>query len=183
MVKKTNSNKRNRLYLFAQILLITTILAVCLTLSKYKTVSESEVTTIVALNEFSTTINDINLDKLGPNTASSNYRFKIQNFDPENNSKISEINLNYTIQIKSGNYLPLKFELHPIIDGTVVQEENLFSNNTGNITDSIIFNAGVATINEYMLVIKWDSEEKDYKYSDEIDFVQILVNCSQTKNS
>lgn len=175
-----NRIKVNKVAITVQILLITTIIAVCLTLSKYETAVASEVTTIVALNEFSTTITDIELEQLGPESPSSNYRFKIQNFDTNDTNKIAQTAMEYTIQVKSGSLLPLNFELREIIDGTV-QDVNLLGDNTGNITDLITFSAGNATTHEYMLIINWDENEKNYKYSGEVDYVQIVVNGNQVE--
>lgn len=177
-MQTTNKFKINKVVIIVQVLIITTIIAVCLTLSKYKTSVASDVTTVVALNEFSTTITDIELEKLGPESPSSNYRFKIQNFDTEDTNKIAQTAIEYVIQVKSGSLLPLKFELREIIDGTV-QDTNLLSENTGNITDTITFSAGNAKTHEYMLIINWDENEKNYKYSGEIDYIQILVNGKQ----
>ena len=109
-----------------------------------------------------------------------NYRFKIQNFDTNDTNKIAQTAMEYTIQVKSGSLLPLNFELREIIDGTV-QDVNLLGDNTGNITDLITFSAGNATTHEYMLIINWDENEKNYKYSGEVDYVQIVVNGNQVE--
>ena len=99
-------NKNNNFTIIIQVLLFTTVIVTCITLSKYRTALGSKATVIIG-NPKTTLIDEIELTDLKPgNSITSN--FKVRNFEKENKS---DINMIYTIKLETGNYLPLKFEL------------------------------------------------------------------------
>ncbi len=165
--------KQNNLIRFIQLLLFTTIVVVCYSLSKFYTASAGETTAIIGKPVVTTTINEIVLEGLKPGTSKS-YRFQVSNYDT--NNKISDIEMAYTIEIQYERYLPLNFELKKV-DNDIIVGNNLLNN---NITEPV--NMGKEKYaQEYELTIKWDETEKNYKYSEEIDCVEILLNSYQLK--
>ena len=162
--------KQNNLIRLIQILLFTTIVVVCYSLSKFYTASAGDVTAIIGKPIVTSTLNEIVLENLQPG-ASKTYRFVVSNYNAD---KVSDIEMTYTIEIKSEKYLPLIFELRKV-ENNARLGDNLLNN---NITEPI--NMGKEEyMQEYELTIKWDENEKNYKYSDEIDCVEIMLNSYQ----
>ena len=162
-------NKNNNFTIIIQVLLFTTVIVTCITLSKYRTALGSKATVIIG-NPKTTLSDEIELTDLKPgNSITSN--FKVRNFEKENKS---DINMIYTIKLETGNYLPLKFELKKIENGEV-NGDNLLSN---NVTQEFEM-ATEKYEQEYQLTVSWDSEEKNYLYSNEIDYVKIILESYQ----
>lgn len=166
--------KKNNVTKLIQILLFTTIIVACYSLSKFYTASAGAVTAILGKPIVTTTLEEIVLEDLKPG-ESRNYRFEVSNYDKD---KTSDTEMAYTIEIQSEKYLPLKYELRKVENGESVGE-NLLNN---NITENV--NMGTEKyLQEYELTIIWDENEKDYKYSEEIDCVEVLLNSYQVNNT
>ena len=160
--------KRNTVKII-QILLFTTVIVVCVTLSKYKTALATKATAVFA-NPKTILIDEINLDELRPGESITT-NFRITNSEKE---KTSDVQMIYTIAIETGNYLPLKFDLKKIENGESVGSNLL---NEGG-TEEIEMPKNKYD-QEYQLTITWDNSEKNYLYSDEIDYVKIIMNSYQ----
>lgn len=112
----------------------------------------------------------INL-KINPSEKEKNYTFKVSNVDED---KKSEVSMQYTIQIKTLDNLPLEFELYKYENGQI-GTTNLLTN---NITQNIPMKLGSAE-HEYQLKIKWQDNSNDYKYAKVVDYVQINLKSEQ----
>lgn len=152
-----------------QILLFTTVIVACITLSKYKTALATKATAIFA-NPRTILVDEIDLDKLKPGESITS-NFRITNSE---NEKTSDVQMIYTIAIETGNYLPLKFDLRKIENGEAIGDNLL---NEGG-TEEIEMPKSKYD-QEYQLTITWDNNEKNYLYSDEIDFVKVIMNSYQ----
>jgi len=86
--------------------------------------------------------------------------------------------MEYSIRINNSKNLPLIFELYDYSEETKTEiGENLLS--ADNVTSNISMLVGTKQSNKYILKIKWQEDERDYKYNKEIDYVQINVNSRQ----
>ena len=109
--------------------------------------------------------------KINPSEKEKNYTFKVSNVDED---KKSEVSMQYTIQIKTLDNLPLEFELYKYENGQI-GTTNLLTN---NITPNIPMKLGSAE-HEYQLKIKWQDNSNDYKYAKVVDYVQINLKSEQ----
>lgn len=109
--------------------------------------------------------------KINPEDTEKVYTFKVSNIDDE---KKSEVSMQYTIQIKTLDNLPLEFELYRYENGQV-GTTNLLTN---NITENIPMKLGSAE-HEYQLKIKWEDNNRDYKYAKVVDYIQIKLHSEQ----
>lgn len=170
---KTRKVKKNNITKLFQILLFTTIIVACYSLSKFYNASAGKATAILGQPIATTTLEEIILEDLKP-SETKKYKFKVSNYK---NDKISDIDMTYTLQIKSERYLPINFELKKL-ENNIPTGENLLKN---NITEKI--NMGKEKYEqEYELSITWDEKDKNYKYSKEIDYVEIVLNSYQEEN-
>ncbi len=152
-----------------QVLLITSTIAICVTLSKQVTGFGGKATAIFAKPR-TMMIDEINLDKLKPGESITS-NFKVTN---HNENQISDVPMLYKISIKTENYLPLKFELREIVEGNV-ETENLLKNGQ---TEEIELPISKCE-REYQITVTWDETEKNYLYSSEIDSVKIVIDSYQ----
>ena len=111
---------------------------------------------------------DININ---PNDLEKEYVFKVSNKEED---KISEVAMEYTLEINNANNLPVEFELYSCKSG-VTDNTNLLDNNK---TSKIKLGLNDEE-QEYKLKIKWNQESKNYQYAKVIDYVQIVLNSSQ----
>lgn len=174
---KSRMNKRvrkNNVIKLIQILLFTTIIVVCYSLSKFYRAQAGETTAILGKPIVTTNLQEIIIENLSPGQKQT-YLFKVSNYE---DNKISDVDMSYTIEIQSEKYLPLQFELKIVENGTSIGE-NLLKN---NVTETI--HMGIEKYEqEYELTILWDENEKNYQYSEEIDYVEILLNSYQANNT
>lgn len=168
-----NRIRKNNLAKAVQIFLFTTVIVTCITFSKYKTTVTGSAGVIIGSPKITTTVEEVILSDLKPG-ESKKYYFTISNYDEQ---KETDIEMLYTIEIQTGKYLPLNFELRKVENGITV-EENLL---TGNLSKTI--NLGKDKIdNKYELTVIWNESEKNYQFSEEIDYVKILLNSYQAEN-
>ena len=152
--------------------IITTIIVATMSLSKFKSsmATSSNAKAAVPIIDLSSTTLDVPIAPLEEKT----YTFSVANNKDEQQS---ETVMEYTLQIKSLRNLPLEFELYNY-DNDEIGENNLLSG-SGNVTEKIQMGIDENTLHTYQLKIKWSSDETDYKYSQEADYVQIILNSSQ----
>lgn len=167
--------KRRWLSKAIQLLLLTTIMVSCLALAKYKNTVASSGTAVIANAHMQTTLDTIILQEMKPGD-SKEYNFEVKNYTEDSGKdNISDVAMAYTIAIETGNYLPLTFELVNISEDGTNSNENLLTN---NITNEITIGPE-KTRAKYKLKVNWNENNKNYKYSDEIDYVKILINSYQ----
>lgn len=150
--------------------IITTIMIISVSISKYKNVIESISSGQVAVPIIKLDENTLDI-KLSPTDTEKTYIFKVSNKDGE---KKSEVSMQYTLEIKNSNNLPLEFELYNYQNDTV-EGENLLTNNKTQVIP-LKLNDEEKT---YQLNIKWKQDTKNYQYARTIDYVQIVLNSSQ----
>lgn len=169
-MKRKVAIKNNNLLKTVQLLLFTTVIVACMALAKYKTAMGSKVTAIMA-NPKTVFIDEVNLKSLKPGSSITS-NFKVKNY--EENS-VSDVIMIYTIKIETGKYLPLEFEIKKVNNGEVENQNLLMQNNS---TLEIEMPAEKYE-QEYQITVKWADTEKNYLYSDEIDYVKIIVDSYQ----
>jgi len=149
---------------------ITTIFAVALSFSSYKT-------TLAGTSGSKVAVPVINLssDTLGI-SISSEIKEKSYLFDVENSKdgQKSEVSMQYILEIQTLGNLPLEFELYEVSDS---QETTNLLNNS-NVTDVIVMDLNEDT-HSYKLKIKWKENETSYLYSRTIDYVKVVLDSSQ----
>lgn len=160
-------------YLFLAVL-ITTIIVTAFTLSRYRTTVFSKSSAKVATPVINLSNDTLNIE-INPVQNLQSYVFEVSNYEDENESEVSMV---YNLQIKTANALPLEFELYNYDETTNAETGNnlLVTNNT---TDEIEMKEGQKRTNKYILKIKWKEDQKNYLYSKEIDYIQLVLNSHQ----
>ena len=148
--------------------IITAVVLVSLSVAKFKNAVSGIDSSQVAVPIINLTVNVLDI-KMNPNDKEKEYVFKVSNKDE---NKTSEVSMEYTLEIKNTNNLPLEFELYK--NGNT-EDVNLLTNNK---TQSIKLNLNDEE-QEYKLKIKWNQENRNYQYAKVIDYVQIVLNSSQ----
>ncbi len=175
-------NKKNKILLLAVI--ITTIIVATFAFSKYQSTMASKSNASPAIPVISLTSNILNVDLEVNPIEEQNYIFKVSNYDDMKNNKTdttvenkSEVTMQYTLQLKNLDILPLEFELYEYDEEkSEISGENLLAN---NITEKIIMDSKEKNTKTYMLKIKWEENKENYLYSKEIDRVQLILNSEQ----
>jgi len=90
--------------------------------------------------------------------------------------KVSGYNQNVTLELKTTGNLPLNFTLRKK-DGTPV----VFNQRDPSryVSENQSFTANEEEIKEYTLTISWPEEFSDYKYRDEIDYIELKLTAVQ----
>ena len=84
--------------------------------------------------------------------------------------------MKYTIKLETKSDLPLTITLHEKQeDGTI--SENLLDN--AMETQEKVMTTEKEVTTNYILKVKWDDTYKDYRYSNEIDYINIIVDSEQ----
>ena len=150
--------------------IITSIILVSVSISKYKNVMSVSDSVQVAVPIINLEENVLDV-RINPTDTEKDYVFKVSNKEED---KKSEVSMQYTIQIKTLDNLPLEFELYKYENGQI-GTTNLLTN---NITQNIPMKLGSAE-HEYQLKIKWQDNSNDYKYAKVVDYVQINLKSEQ----
>ena len=172
--KKENKAKTLSVSKLIILCLFTTIIVTFLSLSKYSSTVTSNSNTKVAapvINLSSDNTLDLNISPLEDEKI---YIFKVSNNTIE---KKSEVSMEYNLQIKTLNNLPLDFELYTY-DGNVKGDKNLLSGN-GTITENISMGFDENITHQYMLIIKWNKSDTSYQYNNVAELIEILLHSEQ----
>lgn len=166
--------RKNHASRLIQVLLCTTIIVACITLSKYKSSMASKTTAQIAKATLTSNIDEIVLNDMEPGNVKE-YYFEVGSTEER------DVAMLYTVKLETGSYLPLSFELRRVQTetGEGTQEvlgENLLTN--GNSTSEIDMPMEDKT-HKYKLIVKWDEQDKNYEYSTEIDYVDIVIYAYQ----
>lgn len=168
-------NRKNKLLLFAVI--ITTIIVATFAISKYQSTLASKSGTMAAIPVISLTSNTLNVNlEIDPINKEQDYIFQVSNYNDDLET-ISEVTMQYNLQIKTLNILPLEFELYNYDEenNEMIGEDLL----TNSKSDNITIGFGEKEIQIYILKIKWKDDDKNYLYSKEIDCLQLVLNSEQ----
>lgn len=156
--------------ILALLCIVTAIILISVSISKYTNVISGIDSAQVAVPIINLEENTLDIN-INPNDTEKEYVFKVSNKDE---NKTSEVAMEYTLEIKNTNNLPVEFELYSCKSG-VTDSTNLLDNNK---TSQIKLGLNDEE-QEYKLKIKWNQENKNYKYAKVIDYVQIVLNSSQ----
>ena len=162
-------NRKNKILLIAVV--ITTTMA-------------SQTNTSSAIPVISLASNTLNVDlEINPTDKEQNYIFQVSNYNKQKDDDgiisdvVSEVRMQYKLQVKALDILPIEFELYNYDnENNKVLGENLLNN---NITENILMDFGEKTTQTYELKIKWKNNKDNYLYSKEIDCVQLVLNSEQ----
>lgn len=152
--------------------IITSIIVAGFTQSKYIEEHKGSSSSQVAGTVLNLSSNTISL-KMNPVNNEQTYIFSVSNND---NDKRAEVAMEYTLQINTAKNLPLDFELYTF-DENILGTQNLL--NSSNITEKIRIDYDTNIEQTYQLKIKWRENETNYKYSQETDYIQIVMNGTQ----
>lgn len=171
------SQKNNQIKLSSKtiiiLVVITTIIVTVFTLSKYQATSAGSDKTRVAVPMI-TLSSDILELKLNPVNNEQDYIFNVSNYDEQSKT---EVTMKYNLQIKSLSNLPLDFELYAYdVENQSQTGQNLL---TGNVTENMTMGVNEQVAHTYLLKIKWRENETNYLFSQEIDYVQIVLSGNQ----
>lgn len=134
-------------------------------------------------------VKQISLDTLVPKSEPYVYNFTIGNQD---DSKVSEVDINYTLKVIATTNLPLRYELYMNQDYNSASAVNLITSaNTTIETDeygtyffnstmdsqNLLFNS--PTTNNYTLLVYFDESNNSFKYQDVVESVRLVVDSQQ----
>ena len=185
MFSKKNILLISKINLFLVAFFITLVLFP-FTLSKYETNTTGNVNSNIAFYLFKADyqVQRIKLADLKPSSEAHVYTFSVSN---QNNNKVSDVDIEYTLRIVTTTNLPLRYQLY--------ENENYQSNNATNL-----INANNSTIapdqdgtyfqreellystpktNNYTLVVYYDTTNKEAKYQDTVESVRIIIESRQ----
>lgn len=173
MKNKKQKNRKLKIENLLLLCIITTIAITTLTLSRYETTVAGNDSTRVAIPIINLSSNVLNVT-VSPINPMQEYIFSVSNTEE---TKSSEVSMEYTIKVNSFGNLPLEFELYTFNNNTE-GIENLFEGN-GTTTSSSIIRIEDNQVRTYKLKIKWKENNKDYKLSNTIDYVQVILDSKQ----
>ena len=155
--------------------LMTTIIVVELTFSRYATTLSKTTNAVIALmaNDVSTDI--IIPDGIYPGSEPSIITVSVKN---EDNGKISQVSQKYMMKIVRNGQVNIPFEFELYKDENCTQllkmNENGYYYDTG-----FTFDAGVKKEHTYYLKVYWPEEYNDSSYAFEIDYISFLIDIIQ----
>ena len=190
MFSKKNILLISKINLFIVTFLITLIIFP-FTLSKYQTAATGNINSNIAFYLFKTDyqIERIKLADLEPSTIPHIYNFTIGN---QNNNKVSDVDIEYTLKIVTTTNLPLRYKLYKNEAYESNDSTNLINNdnttiekdNDGTYFQTFEFNKEellytTPKTNNYTLVVYFDETNKEAKYQDTPESVRIIVDSKQ----
>ena len=188
------TEERIKLIFKINIFLITFLVIIILfplALSKYETTATGNIQSNIAfyLAKAGYQTNNIKLTELKPSPNPYVYTFTVGNQD---GTKISEVDIEYTLKIITTTNLPLRYLLYKNEDYQSNESTNLVTNNNtviepdddGTYFKTITFNKEellytTPKTNNYTLVIYYDETDKNSKYQDTVESIRIVVDSRQ----
>ena len=102
------------------------------------------------------------------------YYFEVAN---NNSDGLLEVTTSYNFTLETFGNLPLVFNLYKFNPET--SDYDILADFDSNISEDFILDFNSEQNDKFMLDIQWDIEEKDYRYSDTIDYILIRLNAVQ----
>lgn len=161
------------------------------TLSKYETTTTGNVNSNIAFYLFKADyqVQRIKLADLKPSNEPHVYTFSVSN---QNNNKVSDVDIEYTLKIVTTTNLPLRYQLYKNENYQSNSATNLITTNNTTITpddDGTYFQTFEFTreellystpkTNNYTLVVYYDTTNKEAKYQDTVESVRIIIESRQ----
>ncbi len=161
------------------------------TLSKYQTTSTGNVNSNIAFYLFKTDyqVQRIKLADIKPSSVPNVYTFSISN---QNNSKISDVDIEYILRIVTTTNIPLRYQLYKNEDYQSNDATNLINGNNTTIyqdddgtyfqkfefsTEELLYST--PKTNNYTLVVYYDDTNKEFKYQDTVESIRIIIDSKQ----
>ncbi len=184
---KTQRKKHSRLWVYLLYLGLVTSLILSVTLARYaSTVEGAGVAAVAAMAgdaAFSGGTIEMPLEDLHPGEAAQPLEFKVVNYSGE---VVSEVAMDYQIEIETTGNLPLDFTLTPVPaegGGTddMISGGAILRN--GAVTETLSGGAFPLTGNKqehtYRLSAQWPADMSEAGYAYEIDLVTVTVKAQQ----
>ena len=173
------------------VLLLVFVKLMPVTLSKYETVANSKVDSNIAFYLLDTNYytESIKLSSLSPSDNPYIYTFTVSNF---NDTKESEVDIEYDLSLIMTTNLPLRYKLYKNEDYTNSSSNNLITDTNSRIeldsdgtyfkivnfdTENLFYNSH--TTNTYTLLVYYDKSNSNPIYQDTIESVKIVVKSRQ----
>ncbi len=173
--KSRNKNSIKPQY-FIFIYIITAIMVLALTVSKYVSSKSTEKVAKIAVMANSSSVNIDLSDGVYPGFERV-HTIAVSNVEE---NKVCEVKQKFVIDIEKDEFenIPLKYEIYTDQACTAAckiepDEEGYY------VSDDFIFNAGVEEEKKIYLKIKWPEEQNDEKYAFEIGYCTINVTATQ----
>ncbi len=170
-------------------LLIGLLILIPFTLSRFKTESrasaEVEIAFFIANDTY--THQDITLNDMVPGDT-YNYTFSVSNYNGDDRT---EVNLKYNVEVIATTNIPFQYELYLTnsgIDTSIVDSDTIIQDEYDTYFKSIKtsnrnFTFESNQTDTYKLVVKFPIEQKDMKYQDSAENIEIRVNAMQVIDS
>lgn len=179
---RSNRGKLKIIRYLLYIALVTTIVT-SVSLARYASSQDIYAKGLVAsLATGSTTRIDVPLDDMYPGMSEKTVRFNVVNYSGD---KVSEVAMDYEIQIETTGNLPLAFSLRGDKQSGDSDPNSLLVGTMDPDTRKAvggrlpIAGAGQKTEHTYQLTVTWPETEASVDYSKEIDMLTIRVNAAQ----
>ncbi len=167
------------------ILLLCLLILIPFTLSRFKTESRADAIVDIAFfvaNDLYTH-QEITLDDMIPGDV-KNYTFSVSNYK---DSDRTEVNLKYNVEVLTTTNIPFQYELYLVnngVDEQIVESSEIIQDEFDTYFNSIKtstrdFNFMENQTDTYKLVVKFPIEQKDTKYQDSAENIEINVNAKQ----
>lgn len=168
---KTSNKKSKSTKNIVVLTMLTTIIVMCFSLSKYESsvAGTTEATIALLANSVKTNLTNIT----GRPGDIFEYKITITNYEEENICEVSE---EFNISLSVTTNLPLSIRIYK--DENF--KEELTANSEGYYEDdSFRFVAGEESEITIYIRIEWEETESDYLYSQELDSITLYTNITQ----
>ena len=189
MDKIKNSKSFRIKLLILLFLLVSLIILVPYTLSRFKTEARTEVPMDIAFFIVNDTYTreEITLLDMEPGDTNS-YTFSVANTD---GSERTEVNMTYEVEVLATTNLPLEYSLFIInsgIDQNIVNSSSIISDDDGTYfklltTSTRTFTFSANATDNYKLTVNFPSEFKNFKYQGVAENIEIRVKARQILDS
>lgn len=176
-IEKNTTNKSSvKPQYFIFIYIITAIVVVALSISKYVATKSSENIARVAVMANSSSVN-IDLSEGVYPGFESIHTIELSNVEDD---KVCDVSQKFIIDIEKDEFenIPLNYEIYK--DEACTDANKIEPDENGNYSsDDFIFNGGVEETKEYFLKINWPKEKNDEAYAFEIGYCTINIAATQ----
>lgn len=145
--------------------------------------ADADVAYFVLNDEYQSQV--IKLDSMNPGD-SQNFVFNISNYvlDDDSEEVVSEVDMEYTLKIRTTTNLPLEYELTRSQSAGEEETFELVTDDDGTYFKKLLEETGTFSCdqgytNTYTLTITFPANENDIKYQDLIECIEVSVDSRQ----
>ena len=145
--------------------------------------ADADVAYFVLNDEYQSQV--IKLDSMNPGD-SQNFVFNISNYvlDDDSEEVVSEVDMEYTLKIRTTTNLPLEYELTRSQSAGEEETFELVTDDDGTYFKKLLEETGTFSCdqgytNTYTLTITFPTNENDIKYQDLIECIEVSVDSRQ----